>query len=203
MSSESFQPRSDQDVLRLLREQPFGWLISGHGETFRATALPFRPRLGPAGTLVGLWSHIARSNPQVESLRRDPRAEILILGANGYISPSWMADRTQAPTWNYASVQFLTHITFIESDAGLEQALRDLIGAMETGRPNAWNIEDMGARYARLAQRIIAFEANIVEMRPKFKLGQDERRDVFADIMRGLEATEADELQTWMADFAQ
>jgi transcriptional regulator len=203
VSNELFQPRSDQDVLRLLHEQPFGWLISGHGESFRATALPFRPRLGPTGALVGLWGHFARSNPQFELLKRDARAEILILGANGYISPSWMADRTQAPTWNYASAQFLTHINFIEDDAGLERVLRDLIGAMEAGRPNAWSIEDMGARYSRLAQRIVAFEATIVEIRPKFKLGQDERRDVFADIMRGLEATEADELRLLMADFAR
>lgn len=203
MSGNSFQPRSDEDVLRLLREQPFGWLICGSDHTFRASAIPFRPRLDPAGTLVGLWGHLARSNPQVESLRRDARAEILILGANGYISPSWMADRTQAPTWNYASVQFLTTITFMEDDAALERVLRDLVGVMEAGRPKAWRIEDMGERYARLAQRIVAFEANIVETRPKFKLGQDERRDVFADIMTGLEAAEADELRTWMDDFAQ
>lgn len=203
MSSDLFQPRSDQDVLRLLREQPFGWLICGSGDTFRASAIPFRPRLDPQGTLVGLWGHLARSNPQVGLLRRDARAEILILGANGYISPSWMADRTQAPTWNYASVQFLTTIAFMDDEAGLERVLRDLVGAMEAGRPKAWNIEDMGERYARLAQRIIAFEANIVEMRPKFKLGQDERRDVFADIMAGLDATEAKELREWMADFAQ
>ena len=203
MSGDSFQPRSDQDVLRLLREQPFGWLISGSGDTFRASAIPFRPRLDPAGTLVGLWGHLARSNPQVEWLRRNPRAEILILGANGYISPSWMADRTQAPTWNYVSVQFLTDVAFMEGDAGLERVLRDLIGAMEAERPEAWNIDDMGERYARLARLIVAFEAKIVEIRPKFKLGQDERRDVFADIMAGLDATEADELRTWMADFAQ
>lgn len=202
MSGDSFQPRSHQDILRLLREQPFGWLVCGSGPTFRASAIPFRPRLDAAGALTGLWGHLARSNPQVEPLRRDPRAGILILGANGYISPSWMADRTQAPTWNYVSVQFLANITFIEDDAGLEQVLRDLVGAMEAGRPKAWNIDDMGARYARLAQRIVAFEAAIVEIRPKFKLGQDERRDVFADIMTGLEATEADELRRWMADFA-
>lgn len=203
MSGDLFQPRSDQDVLRLLREQPFGWLICGSGDTFRASAIPFRPRLDPQGTLVGLWGHLARSNPQVELLRRDARAEILILGANGYISPSWMADRTQAPTWNYASVQFLTTIAFMDDEAGLERVLRDLVGAMEAGRPEAWNIEDMGERYARLAQRIIAFEANIVETRPKFKLGQDERRDVFADIMAGLDAAEAQELRKWMADFAR
>ena len=203
MSGDLFKPRSDQDVLRLLREQPFGWLICGHGGSFRASAIPFRPRLGPAGRLVALWGHLARSNPQVELLRQDPRAQILILGANGYISPSWMADRTQAPTWNYASVQFLANVTLMEDAAGLERVLRDLVGAMEDGRPNAWSIEDMGPRYARLAQRIIAFEANILETRPKFKLGQDERRDVFADIMRGLEAGGADDLRAWMADFAQ
>lgn len=203
MSSDSFQPRSDQDILRLLREQPFGWLVCGHGESFRASGIPFRPRLDPEGMLTGLWGHLPRSNPQVELLRRDPRAEILILGANGYISPSWMTDRTQAPTWNYASIQFLTDIVFLEDDAALERILRDLVGAMEAGRTNAWSIEDMGARYARLAQRIIAFEANIVEIRPRFKLGQDERRDVFADIMSGLEAGGTDDLRKWMADFAQ
>lgn len=203
MSSDLFQPRSDQDILRLLREQPFGWLICGHGESFRASAIPFRPRLDATGTLAGLWGHLPRFNPQVELLRRDPRAEILILGANGYVSPSWMADRTQAPTWNYVSVQFLTDIAFLEDDAALERILRDLVGAMEAGRLNAWSIEDMGARYARLAQRIIAFEANIVEIRPRFKLGQDERRDVFADIMKGLEMVEADDLRKWMAEFAQ
>ena len=203
MSGDLFQPRSDRDILRLLCEQPFGWLICGSGDDFRASAIPFRPRLDPAGALVGLWGHLARSNPQVELLRRDPRAEILVLGANGYISPSWMADRTQAPTWNYVSVQLLTNITFMDDDAALERVLRDLIGAMEAGRPNAWNIEDMGERYARLAQRIVAFEADILEIRPKFKLGQDERRDVFADILAGLDATHADGLRTWMADFAR
>jgi transcriptional regulator len=203
LSGDLFQPRSDRDILRLLCEQPFGWLICASGDDFRASAIPFRPRLDPAGALVGLWGHLARSNPQVESLRRDPRAEILILGANGYISPSWMADRTQAPTWNYVSVQLLTNIAFMDDDAALERVLRDLIGAMEAGRPNAWNLEDMGERYARLAPRIVAFEANILEIRPKFKLGQDERRDVFEDIVAGLDATHADRLRTWMADFAR
>lgn len=203
MSGSPFQPRSEEDVLRLLREQPLGWLVCGHGETFRASAIPFRPRVDAAGRLVSLWGHLARSNPQVEALRRDPRAQILILGTNGYISPSWMADRTQAPTWNYASVQFLTDIAFIEDGTGLEQVLRDLISAMEAGRPNAWSIEDMGARFERMAGRIVAFQANIIATRPKFKLGQDERRDVFADILSGLEAIGADDLRKWMADFAQ
>jgi transcriptional regulator len=203
VTGNPFLPRSDQDILRLLREQPFGWLTCGHGETFHASAIPFRARVDQAGKLVSLWGHLARSNPQIQSLRGDPRAEILILGANGYVSPSWMADRTQAPTWNYASVQFLTEIEFMEDGAALERVLRDLIGAVEAGRTSAWSIEDMGARFARLAGRIVAFQANIVASRPRFKLGQDERRDVFADILTGLEATGAGDLRRWMVDLAK
>lgn len=201
MSGDKFQPRSGQDVLELVLKQPFGWIVSGAGSTFRASALPFRPKLDSDARLVGLLGHFARSNPQVEALRAHPRAQILILGPNGYVSPSWMADRTQAPTWNYASVQFLTNVVFADEGPALEAILRDLIGAMEKGRANAWSVEEMGARYGLLAQRIIGFEAEIVEVRAKFKLGQDERRDVFADIMAGLEAQGATDLLALMAEF--
>jgi hypothetical protein len=47
----------------------------------------------------------------------------------------------------------------------------------------------MGERYHRLSRGVIAFQAAILESRPVFKLGQDERRDVFADIMAGLAHT--------------
>lgn len=38
-----------------------------------------------------------------------------------------------------------------------------------------------------LAKHVLAFTARIVEVRAKFKLGQNEPLNVFEDIMRGLE----------------
>jgi predicted FMN-binding regulatory protein PaiB len=197
----NFDPRSDADIHRLIGQQPFAWVISGLKDDVRATPLPIRPLYGADGALEKLLGHFARSNPQLDGLRRDPRAMILFLGTNGYVSPSWMADRTQAPTWNYASAQFLVEMELVDDPAGVEFLLRDLIGAMESGRPNAWSLEDMGERYKSLSRGVVGFRARILQTRAKFKLGQDERDDVFTDIMTGLEATGALDLRDWMAAF--
>lgn len=199
--THAFTPRSDQDIHSLIRQQPFAWVISGMKDDVRATPLPIRPLFDSDGKLRQLLGHFARSNSQLETLRRDPRAMILFLGPNGYVSPSWMADRTQAPTWNYASAQFLVEMELVDDPAGVEFLLRDLVAAMEKDRPAAWSIEDMGERYKSLSRGVVGFRARILEVRAKFKLGQDERDDVFADIMAGLKATGAVDLRDWMAAF--
>ena len=35
-------------------------------------------------------------------IRQSPGATVKFLGPNAYVSPSWLNDRTQAPTWHYA-----------------------------------------------------------------------------------------------------
>lgn len=198
MTTDRFAPRSAADIGRLVLEHPLAWVTSGSGDDARATPLPIRPILSPDGGVQQLIGHFARSNPQVEALRRDPRASILFMGPHGYISPSWMSDRAQAPTWNYVTGQFIVDITFIEDDQGVEALLHDLVGAMEADRPAAWSIAEMGARYKSLSGRIIGFTGTIREQRVKFKLGQDERDDVFADIMAGLEREGERDLRAWM-----
>jgi transcriptional regulator len=193
-----FAARSNQDVLRLVETNPLAWLVAGG----RGTLLPLRAVTDGDGRILRLRGHFARSNPHVQLLRDDPRALLLFLGPHGYISPSWMQDRAQAPTWNYASAQIQADIAFFEGEAETEALLADLIGAMEAGRDKAWRHEEMGARYASLSRRIIGFDAHVRSVEAKFKLGQDERRDVFADITGALarEPDAADLLQ-WMLDF--
>jgi transcriptional regulator len=199
MNPDRFTPKDPQDVARLVRAYPLGWIISGVGADARATALPLRPVLGRKGEVERLLGHFARSNPQVADLTAEPEALVLLLGPHGYISPSWMADRTQAPTWNYASVQFRVRLRLIEDPAPLQALIRDLTQAMEAGRPNPWSVEEMGERYARLARGVIGFEADVLETRAKFKLGQDERADVFADILTALAAqSDGQALADWM-----
>ena len=43
----------------------------------------------------------------------------------------------------------------------------------------------------------------MAETRATFKLGQDERSDVFAEILQGLEDTGQDALAGWMRTFAE
>jgi transcriptional regulator len=195
-----FEPKSAEQVLRLVHSHPLAWVVSMDAGDFRATPLPLRPRVGAGGRIEALEGHMGRSNPQCAALQRDGRALVLFCGPEGYISPSWVSDRTWAPTWNYAVVQFDVTVAFDETPAQLDAHLDDLVRAMERGRPNAWHPSEMGARYDTLKRMIVPFVATVVEQRAKFKLGQDERDTVFAEITEGLGRSGSDALLAWMRE---
>lgn len=196
--TDVFAPKSDEQVLRLVLGSPLAWVVAHDGE-FRAIALPLRPRVQD-GRIVALEGHMGRANPMRAALERSPRALILFNGPQGYISPSWVSDRTWAPTWNYAVVQYLVTVEFDETPARLDAHLHDLVDAMERGRPKAWHPSEMGERYDRLRKMIIPFEAKVVEQRAKFKMGQDERDTIFAGITAGLAESGPGELLAWMRE---
>ncbi len=198
--ADIFAPASDEQVLHLVLAHPLAWVVSLDDGSFRATPLPLRPRVGGGGRIEAIEGHMARSNAHCAALQRDGRALILFSGPQGYISPSCVSDRTWAPTWNYAVVQFLVTIAFDEEPARLDAHLADLVEAMERDRPRAWHPSEMGARYETLKRMIVPFEAKVVEQRAKFKLGQDERDTVFADIGAALERSGPEELLAWMRE---
>jgi transcriptional regulator len=195
-----FAPPSDQDVTRLVREYPFAWLVSTALGRFAATPLPLIPRVDAEDRIVELRGHFARSNPHVELLRETPRTLILFMGPHGYVSSSWLADRTRTPTWNYATAQYLVDIEFLAGPDETNALIHEQVDTMEAGRPNAWSVADMGDRYQRLVSGIIGFRAHIRERRVKFKLGQDERDSEYADIAAALASGNAGDgtLLEWM-----
>lgn len=201
-SPELFASREDADIERLIAQAPLAWVASFEGGEPMATPLPLMalPR-SPGGERV-LLGHFARSNPQVERLRCAPLALVLFLGPNAYVSPSWMADRTQAPTWNYACLQMRARIVFDDRPEAALEAVSLLSAAMEEGRANAWSPTEMGPRLERLARGVVAFRATVLSTQAKFKLGQDERDDVFADILKGLTQNDEVAVESWMRRYA-
>ncbi|SEL18562.1 negative transcriptional regulator, PaiB family [Pseudoxanthomonas sp. GM95] len=181
-----FAPRTAQDIIDLVAHAPLAWLVSAGGEDAAFTPLPLRAELDAEGDLVALRGHLARRNPHVSRLAREPQAQALFLGQHGYISPSWLSDRTQAPSWNYAAARFDLRVTLCEGEADIQDELRALSEQMEAGRTNAWTLDEMGARAARLATGVVAFRAEIIEVKATFKLGQDEREGDLEEILAGL-----------------
>lgn len=198
--TDPFAPKTDEQVLRLVLGNPLAWIVSQGADGLRASPMPLRPRVGGDGRIAALEGHLPRSNPQFAALERDPRALLLFSGPHGYVSPSWVSNRTWAPTWNFAVVQFVVDFEFDETPARLDAHLHDLVEAMERGRPGAWRLEEMGARYDTLKRMIVPFDAKVVEQRARFKLGQDERDTVFAEITAALDRSGADLLVAWMRE---
>lgn len=200
-ASHPFGPQSGEDLARLVKDNPLAWIVSGAGASFRASLMPVRPWKFEEGRLTQLAGHLPRRNDQTDLLRDSPRAHLLFLGPHGYISPTWVTDRTWTPTWNFASARIDVEIEFLDDEASLRAVLEDLVEAMEAGRTDAWRIEEMGSRYAELARRIVAFRAHVTDVHERYKLGQDEGAGLFADIIRGLEEAGEDELKEWMVRF--
>ena len=187
-TSPTFAPKSPDAIDKLVAAHPLALVISANGGMPLATPLPLLLERTSDGTMT-LIGHCPRVHPHTEVLRREPRALAVFMGAHGYISPSWMADRTQAPTWNYETAQLEIEVEFDDSTEATEAALSRLVEHMEHGRANAWSIADMGPRYGKLAGAVVAFRARVIATHMKFKLGQDERSDVRADILAGLADT--------------
>lgn len=177
---------SAEEVDRLIREFPFALVISAENSMVHATPLPLVLEREADGVTY-LIGHFARANPQVEALRRQPVAIAAFMGVNSYISPSWIADRTQAPTWNYETAHLQLEVVFGDGPEETAEALNALTAVVEAGRPNAWNASEMGERYAGMSRAIIPFRARVSAVHAKFKLGQNERQDVFEDVVVGLE----------------
>jgi len=196
-----YQARSQEDIVRLVRTCPFGWLISAGGHDAAFTPLPVRAELDAAGRLVAVCGHLARRNPHVPRLRRDARAQVLIIGPHGYVSPGWLDDRTQAPTWNYAAVVFELMVSVHEGADEVRAELDALVTQMEAGRPRAWSVQEMGGRHVHLAAQVIAWRGEVRGMRATFKLGQDETRENFMQLLCALDAQGNITLTDWMRDF--
>lgn len=180
--SELFQARALSDVGELIATSPLAWVVSQTPDGPRASTLPLMAHIDEAGAVTALEGHFARSNAQLAALRNDPKALVLFLGPNAYISPSWITNRTWAPTWNFAHAQFQTELDFFEEPEWIEMHLRKLVGVMERRRPNAWSIDEMGVRFGGLARGIVGFRAHVISAEHRFKLGQDEKPEVFAEI---------------------
>jgi transcriptional regulator len=180
-----FLPREPSDVSELVRAYPLCWIVSGSDADRHATPLPLLPEQDSEGRVTSLFGHIARSNPQQQALERHPRATILCMGPQGYVSPRLVSNPTWGPTWNYAVCRFETEVRFVpeETDAALSQ----LAAALEGVERDSWTPEKMGERYNQLKHRIVAFRAEVLETYAKFKLGQDENDVVFENIVDGLE----------------
>lgn len=172
-----YEPQKADDIISLIKAYPLGWLISAE---LNASPLPLLPELGPEGQLISLLGHCARHNILVDDFRANQSGLILFKGPDGYVSPSLISKPDWAPTWNYAVLKFRVEVELVESEN--RSAIEHLVTALEEG---AWSTDAVGPRYDNMLKHIVAFRAHIVSTDHRFKLGQDESVEGFAEIVSG------------------
>lgn len=191
--SGPFNQWANDDLADLIAAYPLAW-INALGNPSCATPMPLLLERDAQGRPQALLGHLPRAMPIFSTLQDDPRAQFLFRGPHAYIAPEWISDARWAPTWNFAVANIQGMVSFDENLT--DEALARLVGHMENGRPAPCPVDAMGERYALLKQRVVGFRASVTSVSARFKLGQDERPEVFEEIM---DALGEDPLASWMA----
>lgn len=193
-----FTPRDPRAIVDLVRRHPLAQLVSVDGSDFEASPLPLVPDVDPDGRILSFIGHFDRLNPQVNIVRKQPRALAIFQGADGYVSSSWLRDRTQPPNWNFETAHFLVDIELTDTAEESAQAIEILLNAVEGANPQRWRSQELGARYDDLLKGVVGFRAKVLETRVKFKLGQNLAQDLHEDVVAGLRRTGNQRLATVM-----
>ncbi len=174
---------------RLIREQPFGLLVTDGASGLAANGVPFVLDADPAGGPGVLRAHVARANPVWKEARTDRDSLVVFQGAQSYVSPAWYPSKAEhgkvVPTWNYIVVQGRGPVRFIEDRNWLHafvSRLTDLhVGARTwpaAGRgAAAWAVTDAPADYVEsMLRAIVGVEIPLSSLVGKWKVSQNRSR---------------------------
>ncbi len=160
-----------QHAATIMREHPFGSLVSTDAEGFPfVTHLPIK-LLEEGGQPKTLLGHCARANPHVGFLQARPQALVTFMGPQAYMSPAVYPDLQRVPTWTYLAVHARVEARILEGEEAKDALLKQLIGDHEPAYADQWR--GLPDTYTDgMLKAIVAFELTILDLKTKVKINQ-------------------------------
>jgi transcriptional regulator len=159
----------DPEVVRqLIRENPWGILVSSHDGDLVASHYPLLVDEGSEELAV--FTHVGRPDEELHGLGE---TEILLIvqGVHGYISPSWYASgATRAPTWNFSAAHCYGVPQILDADTNLD-TLGRLVEHFERNVERPMLLDPDWA--APVARGTVGIRLPISRFTCKIKLSQD------------------------------
>lgn len=174
----------------LIASHPLGLLISNCPEGILANSIPFLLQR-PAGPFGTLHAHMARANPQWQTLDGQ-NVLVVFQGPQSYVSPSFYATKQETgkvvPTWNYAMVQARGVARLITDPTWLDSQIDALTRRHESHRAKPWAVSDAPRAFIEAQLRgIVGLEIEIAAIEGKWKVSQNrpeaDRRGVAAGLV--------------------
>ncbi len=177
-----FEVQDVEALHRLIREHPFGMLVTHGANGLDANHLPFELDLS-SGTHGMLRAHVARANPLWQDVRNGDDVMVVFRAEDGYITPTWYPSKheshKQVPTWNYRVVHAHGSIAIRDEERYVRGVVARLTRAHEASQPAPWKMTDAPVDYIdTMLKAIVGIEIDITRLTGKFKLSQNrELRD--------------------------
>jgi transcriptional regulator len=166
------------DVLHdLMRATGLATLVSMTADGLIASHAPMMldPDPAPYGTLIG---HLAKANPHARSAEPGVRTLVIFQGAEGYITPSYYAAKTEhgkvVPTWNYSAVHAYGTLEVFDDPAELLKVVTRLTERHEAPRAQPWAVSDAPGDFVQgMLRGIVGIRVPIVRLEGKVKMSQN------------------------------
>jgi transcriptional regulator len=169
---------------------PFGALVTANGG-LEANHYPFLLD-AETGTL---WTHLARTNPQMAALQGGAQCLAVFTGPHAYVSPSMYVKKLHVPTWNYTAVHARCEATLVSDDAGVEDILRRTVARFD----DRWKYDLPAEFTAQLRKAIVGVKLRVTALEGKFKLGQNRDAEDYASLLNAFESRSDDNSRALVA----
>jgi transcriptional regulator len=193
-----FAENRPEVLARLVRDHPFGLLVTRSADDIAANSVPFFLDDDPAGGPGILRAHVARANPLWRETRSDVDALVVFEGAQTYVSPAWYPSKAEhgkvVPTWNYVMVQGRGRLRAVDDAAWLRAFVSRLTDHHErvrveqsSAQPKAWAVTDAPAEYVdSMLRAIVGIEIVLTSLVGKWKVSQNRPATDRDGVVRGL-----------------
>lgn len=167
-ASQDYDTRDTAKITRFIREFPFAILMPNWAPTtYAMTPLLIHP--DSQEDMPVLFGHLDGANPAVDAMASG-KVRAIFMGPNGYISPHDYVTE-QFPTWNYASVEVLGEISFVQSDSETLQLMKHQIESVEGEDTLA--IDFNAPKVQQMLKAIRFFRIEPASMVGRFKFSQE------------------------------
>ena len=169
-----------------------GTLVTVGTGGLAANHIPFvvDAEASPLGTLR---CHLARANPQWQTLDPSQDALVVFQGPESYVTPSWYATKAETgkvvPTWNFTAVHVWGRPRVVEDTDWLARQIAGLTAMHESGRADPWSVADAPADFVAAQMKgIVGIEIEIARIEGKWKVSQNRPQADRDGVVRGLTA---------------
>ena len=179
---EHFAERDQEQLHRIIRDNPLGILVTTGETGMDADHIPFELEAGH-GEFGLLTAHVARANPVLQRCVDGTPVMVIFRGADAYISPNWFESKhethRQVPTWNYEVVHVHGVMRVMPEQKLLRRTLALLTRHHESGESKPWKMGDAPREYLdEMVSRVVGIEIEPQRVECKRKLNQNkETRD--------------------------
>ena len=170
-------------VRRLIRENPWGILVSRNGAELVASHYPIL--LDEEAEALAIFTHVGRPDDTIHGFG-DQEILLIVQGRHGYISSSWYAPGAiRAPTWNFTAAHCYGVPRILEAEENLA-VLSRLVAHFERHVAEPMFLDPEWGR--PLARGTVGIRLPITRFVCKVKMSQDKDEVTQRQVMAALRA---------------